>query len=43
MIDPNKKPVDSIKHPEDTRLSIPTSELAGEESAAVTEQPTESE
>ena len=43
MIDPNKKPVDSIKHPDDTRLSIPTSELAGEESAALTEQPTESE
>lgn len=43
MIDPNKKPVDSIKHPDNTRLSIPTSELAGEESAAVIEQPTESE
>lgn len=43
MIDPNKKPVDSIKHPEDTRLSIPTSELAGEEAIAVGEQPTESQ
>lgn len=43
MIDPNKKPVDSIKHPDDTRLSIPTSELAGEEAFAVNEQPKESE
>lgn len=43
MIDPNKKPVDSIKHLEDTRLTIPTSELAGEESIAVGGQPTESQ
>lgn len=43
MIDPNKKPVDSIKHPEDSRLSIPTSELAGEEAIAVGAQPTESQ
>lgn len=43
MIDPNKKPVESIKHPDETRLSIPTTELAGEEAAAVTEQPKESE
>lgn len=43
MIDPNKKPVDAIKHLDDKRMSIPTSELAGEEAAAVTEQPKESE
>ncbi len=34
MTDPNKNPVDSIKHSGYSRLSIPTSELAGEEISA---------
>lgn len=33
----NGLPVDAIKHPEDERVMIPTSELAGEENAAVPE------
>ena len=42
MINPNKKPVDSIKHPDDSRAVIPTSELAGEEAMNVAGEPTAS-
>lgn len=42
MIDPNKKPVDAIEHPEDQRKVIPTSETQGEEAMAVANKPTES-
>lgn len=33
----NSLPVDAIKHPEDKRVMIPTSELAGEEKVAISE------
>lgn len=42
MIDPDKKPVDSIKHPDESRTVIPTSELAGEEAMNIANQPKES-
>lgn len=42
MIDPYKKPVDAIKHSEDTRKIIPTSECQGEEAMNITGAPTES-
>ncbi len=42
MIAPNKKPVDAIKHSEDTRKIIPTSECQGEETMNITGAPTES-
>lgn len=37
------KPTDSIKHPADKRVAIPTTELAGEEAATVASEPTVSE
>lgn len=43
MIDPTKKPIEAIEHKKDTRPAIPTSELAGEETAALANKPTESE
>ena len=43
MIDPNKKPVESIKHPDDSRTVIPTSELAGEEAMNVAGSPVTSQ
>ena len=43
MIDPNKKPVDAITHPDDTRRVIPTSELAGEEAMNIADSPTMSQ
>ena len=43
MIDPNKKPVESIKHPDDSRTVIPTSELAGEEAMNIAGTPTTSQ
>ena len=43
MIDPTKKPVEAIEHKEDTRPAIPTSELAGEETAVLENKPTERE
>ena len=43
MIDPNKKPVESIKHPDDSRTVIPTTELAGEEAMNVADSPTMSQ
>lgn len=42
MIDPNKIPVDAIKHPDDSRKVIPTSELAGEEAMNIADTPKES-
>lgn len=42
MIDPNKKPVEAIKHSEDTRKVIPTSECQGEEAMNIVGAPTES-
>ncbi len=33
------KPTDAIKHPADKRVAIPTTELAGEEAAAITSDP----
>lgn len=42
MIDPNKKPVDAIQHPDDSRTVIPTSELAGEEAMNIADKPKES-
>lgn len=35
----NNKPVDAIKHANDKRVSIPTTELAGEEAAVVADDP----
>ncbi|MCQ2077969.1 MAG: hypothetical protein MJZ20_13260, partial [Bacteroidaceae bacterium] len=35
----NIKPVDAIKHAKDKRVSIPTTELAGEEAAIVADDP----
>lgn len=43
MIDPNKKPVDAIRHPEDQRSVIPTSETQGEEAASIADAPRESQ
>ncbi len=37
------KPTDSIKHPADKRVAIPTTELAGEEAATVASEPIVSE
>lgn len=42
MIDPNKKPVDAIQHPDETRKVIPTSECQGEEAMNIAGAPTES-
>lgn len=42
MIDPNKKPVDAIQHPGETRKVIPTSECQGEEAMNIAGAPTES-
>ena len=42
MIDPTKKPVDAIKHPDETRKVIPTSECQGEEAMNIVGAPTES-
>ena len=42
MIDPNKKPVDAIQHPDDERMVIPTSETQGEEAMSIADAPTES-
>lgn len=42
MIDPNKKPVDAIHHPDETRKVIPTSECQGEEAMNIAGAPTES-
>lgn len=33
------KPTDAIKHPKDKRVSIPTTELAGEEAASIASEP----
>ncbi|MBQ0076489.1 MAG: site-specific DNA-methyltransferase [Bacteroidales bacterium] len=35
----NNKPVDAIKHANDKRVSIPTTELAGEEAAVIADDP----
>lgn len=42
MIDPNKKPVEAIQHPDETRKVIPTSECQGEEAMNIAGAPTES-